>query len=243
MLASHNVTIKNTFIGTASNGLTAIGNSNGLRLEGSTHVLLGGPNTADRNVIGGNTFDGIVVVSGSLEPRDTNVRVEGNFIGLGSDGVALVPNKDGIQVSTTGENLTIANNFISGNSRTGIRTANTANLSIVGNKIGVLGDGVTSGGNVSHGIILHSDSQNIRIGGDLQSDANLIAHNGGDGVLIGSDPSLGFNSEAGVGNSVLGNLIFSNAGLAIDLGPNNGTTANDTNDVDVGLTTCRMRPC
>ena len=66
----------------------------------------------------------------------------------------------------------------------------------------------------------------------LAGAGNRIANNGGDGVLIGSD--TGFATAAGVGNSVLGNFIYSNAGQAIDLGANDGATANDVNDPDTG---------
>jgi parallel beta-helix repeat protein len=170
------------------------------------------------------------------------VRIENNYIGLGSDGATLIPNKDGIQYSVIAQPIKLVNNVISGNTRTGIRMSNTSNQVIIGNKIGVLPDGVTSAGNGSHGIILHTNSHDNRLGGELAGEGNIIANNGGDGVLIGSDPSSGFAAEAGVGNSVIGNLIFGNSGLAIDLGPNNGTTANDANDVDVGPNNLQNSP-
>src|SRR4029079_10360341 len=64
--------------------------------------------------------------------------------------------------------------------------------------------------------------------------ANIIAHNGGDGVLIGSDPAAGVGTPAGNGNAILGNSILDNALLGIDLGPKDGVTANDGADADGG---------
>jgi hypothetical protein len=44
-------------------------------------------------------------------------------------------------------------------------------------------------------------------------------------VLIGS---IGAGALAGTGNAVLGNSIYANAGIGIDLGPADGVTANDS---------------
>ena len=72
------------------------------------------------------------------------------------------------------------------------------------------------------------------VGGVGPGAANVIAHNGGAGVLIGTDAAAGFNTPAGTGNTVEGNSIFANGGLGIDLGPFGSVTANDANDVDTG---------
>jgi hypothetical protein len=53
-------------------------------------------------------------------------------------------------------------------------------------------------------------------------------------VLIGTDPAAGFITPAGSGNSAMGNSIFANGGLGIDLGAIGSVTLNDTNDVDTG---------
>ncbi len=83
------------------------------------------------------------------------------------------------------------------------------NVTLVGNKIGVLADGVTPAGNVSHGILITRESANNRIGGEQDGEGNTIAFNGGNGVLIGSEPTI-LTAAAGVGNSLLRNLIYSN---------------------------------
>src|SRR5207248_11730537 len=55
---------------------------------------------------------------------------------------------------------------------------------------------------------------------------NLIAHNGTNGVSIYDNPAIN--------NSILGNSIFANAALGIDLQTENGVTLNDTGDADDG---------
>ncbi len=75
-------------------------------------------------------------------------------------------------------------------------------------------DGITVGGN------------NNIIGGTGTSDGNTHANNGDDGIEI---------YGTGTGNSILGNSIYNNSSMAIDLGGNNTTpTLNDFNDGDSG---------
>ncbi len=121
----------------------------------------------------------------------------------------------------------------------GIRAASTFNQSLTGNKIGRASRWSDAGTQRSHGIFIHSGSGNNRIGGPLDSDVNIIANK----AVMASDRlgSCGWVWRfAGVGNSVIRNLIFGNAGQAIDLGPNDGPTANDLDDVDVAPTVDRM---
>jgi hypothetical protein len=53
-------------------------------------------------------------------------------------------------------------------------------------------------------------------------------------VLIGNEPGQGATADAGGANSVLGNSIFANGGLGIDLGTFGAVTPNDANDADTG---------
>lgn len=239
-VATHHVTIQGNFIGTNAAGTAAIANAAGIRLDFATQVTIGGTTSTARNVISGNTFDGITIVGNNSVGADTENVIQGNFIGLNAAGTAAIPNKDGIQISVQDRRITIgggssgAANFISGNSRFGIRVSESSNHRILGNRIGTRADGITAQGNGSHGIFVFSDSGNNRLGGELPGEGNLIANNGGDGVLVGSDAAAGFAVAAGTGNSILGNRIFGNAGQAIDLGPNDGASANDLNDPDTG---------
>jgi hypothetical protein len=66
------------------------------------------------------------------------------------------------------------------------------------------------------------------IGGTAAGVGNVIAFNGDDGVLIGRNSSENVSLEAGTGNAVLGNSIFSNGKIGIDLGPDDAVTANNS---------------
>ncbi|TAK94045.1 MAG: HYR domain-containing protein [Verrucomicrobia bacterium] len=94
---------------------------------------------------------------------------------------------------------------------------------IQGNYLGVDLTGTNTPGNSADGISLNS-SRN-RIGGTIAGEGNIIAGNGHNGVTV--------TGSTATRNSILGNLIFANAALGIDLG-NNGATANDADDSDTG---------
>lgn len=127
-------------------------------------------------------------------------------------------------------------NVISGNGGSGVAVNKTSNALIQGNYIGVAPDGTSSLGNGGAGVEMLDDATGNTIGGAPNSNctsvpvraANVIAHNGSDGVTI-SD--VGFiDAER---NRIWSNSIHSNGRLGIDLLPN-GVTANDANDVDTG---------
>ncbi|MDH5293369.1 MAG: cadherin-like domain-containing protein, partial [Acidimicrobiia bacterium] len=90
---------------------------------------------------------------------------------------------------------------------------------------GTNSSGSSSIGNGGHGLYIHENAHDNLIGGVLAAEANVIAHNGGDGVWVADD--------AGVGNAIMGNAIHSNSGLGIDL-HFSGVTANDAGDGDTG---------
>ena len=82
--------------------------------------------------------------------------------------------------------------------------------------------------NQNEGVFISNGATDSLIGGfDGEAEGNLIGFNTG-GVVL--------DSEGGVGHTILGNSIFENVGLGIDLN-NDGPTVNDSDDNDNGPNT------
>jgi CSLREA domain-containing protein len=76
------------FVGVDASGLVSLGNSRfGVELSGTTGSTVGGEASGNRNVVGSNAA-GIVLDNGAQ-----NNFVQGNFVGVGADGLAQVGNK------------------------------------------------------------------------------------------------------------------------------------------------------
>ena len=90
--------VQGNYIGTDYTGRYDLGNTwSGVEIvDGSSHNLIGGATSAERNVIGGNEKDGVRVY------RGTNNKIQSNYLGLGSDGYANVKNTgDGVRLIET----------------------------------------------------------------------------------------------------------------------------------------------
>ena len=230
--ADHNVVAGN-LIGTDVAGTQRLTNRGGVWIVSASQfnrIGTDGDGTADaaeRNVISGNAANG-VHIQGSGTERNL---VAGNFIGTDITGTVALPNaidgvliSDGASGNTIGGTNTGAGNLISGNNFAGVRLfggATRDNL-VQGNLIGTDLSGTLALGNTNGGVIIDGNTGNM-IGGTADGAGNTIAFNGGDGVRIGS----------GTGQPILGNRIFGNAQLGIDLGTN-GVNPNDTGDADSG---------
>jgi parallel beta-helix repeat protein len=217
--------VAGNYIGTSLGGDTAVSNAAGICVTGN----------ASGNTISGNTISGNYI--GVMLYAATTNAVSGNQIGTDATGSSALPNTFGVVVeagaadNTIDSSATAAANVVSGNSGVGIYLdgAGTSGNVVGGNFIGTLADGTTALGNGSHGVLIDDQAANNTIGGTASGTANVIAFNGGAGVLIGADPTQNA-AEAGTGNAVLGNAIFSNTGLGIDLGPSDGVTPNGFNN-------------
>lgn len=224
--------IGGNYIGTNAAGTAALGNVGyGVFLGSFAHTsLVGGGNSAERNVISANAF-GVVLGIGA-----TANTIRGNFIGTDATGAADLGNiSTGIEINQ-GSNTTIGGivfgqgNLISGNG-TAISGANGIRIvgdqavgnAIWGNLIGTDISGTLPLGNSDDGIEIDFEASQNVIGSTGTSNANTIAHNGADGIRI----------PAGTGNLIRGNAIYDNGGLGIDLGVD-GVTPNDADDPDTG---------
>jgi hypothetical protein len=219
--------IAGNYIGTDITGSMAAGNNTGIVVQTANNII-GGTTAAERNVISGNASGVTLSFSGA-----TGNFVQGNFIGTDVSGAIDLGNLlNGVDVydastNTIGGTTAGARNIISGNGSHGIVIAGskaTGNLAL-GNFIGTDVSGTAPLGNSSDGVILFFHANNNAIGGDISGAGNLIAFNGGVGVSL-------FN-EAGNGNSILSNSIFSNALHGIGLS-RHAVTFNDQCDADSG---------
>jgi titin len=225
-----------------STGDQIIGNFFGLRAAGdaaptgrAVGVGLQFGSGADNNTI---SFNVVSACSGdNIDIGGKNNTLLHNYIGLNAAGNAALSNPGyGIAIFNSGNTVGGAGagngNVISGNTLGGVDlllAAATGNL-IEGNLIGLAADGLTPAGNGGQGIIIQGGAFNNTVGGTAAGAGNVIAFNGDDGVLIGGLAPLNPKTLTGVGNAVLGNSIFSNGKIGIDLGADDGVTANGFNN-------------
>lgn len=225
--ASNNV-VQGNFIGTDFSGNAGRPNgSAGVYVAGSGNQI-GGTNAGARNVISGNGNYGIQFAGGMSN------RVEGNLIGLGAAGQVLA-NSAGIYLFNSSSNVfggadAGARNIISGNG-TGIVLGSPAN-SVLGNYIGTDASGQAARPN-GIGVSIASFSSQNSIGGTVPGAGNLIALNTAQGVSVSSIQTTDC--------PILGNVIFGNGALGIDLGTD-GVSTNDLTDADAGANRLQNHP-
>jgi len=215
--------VQGNLIGTDATGTVALNQCCGIDVS-SPRVLIGGTEPSARNVISGNTSDGISV--------GDSVTVQGNYIGVDVTGTQPLGNGvGGIWVSGSGNVIggaePGAGNVIAatGPSGTGIivRFGATGNV-IAGNFIGTNAEGAEGLGN-GIGISFQGNNTSGNLVGGMEEGAgNVIAHNTEIGVRL---------HDAGTGNAILGNRIYANGGLGISLSFS-GPTENDPGDADEG---------
>lgn len=185
-------------------GFDQSGNRNGgqigLKVIGTGPVVIGGPESSDRNTISGNSQVGIL-----LETSD-NV-IENNYIGINLAGNQKVPNGTGMDIGG-GRNV-IRKNVIAGNNDIGLDLSGDDHT-VTGNSIGTNLNGAGNLGNGGDGIRIRGD--NNQIGGGTQAARNIISGNLQTGVYIqyGSENKVqGNHIGTGIdGNSPLGNGMF-----------------------------------
>ena len=227
-IQSSDNTIAGDWIGTDITGTSALANANGVVISmGGSNNTIGGSTAADRNLISGNTTDGVDLTGSGTSG---NV-VEGNYIGSDISGTVALPNQYGINIAGTGGSNTIsgatstpgtgAGNLIAGNFNSGIYAlGKTATDLIQGNVIGsvTLAGGGTSPGNGyepftgtgAAGIYLKSDI-GIQVGGLSTQDANVIS--GNTYSPVGSAPvGCGIGGVDSTATLIEGNLIGTNLG-------------------------------
>jgi CSLREA domain-containing protein len=220
--------IQGNLIGTDAAGTGANGNSDyGIWLVGPANTA-GGTSPGAGNVISANSH-GIYLTTSAASVDQTVI--QGNLIGTDVTGTAALGNGAGGVTIQGGSDHTIEGNVIGGNSGDGIGLSGTAGAVVMANFIGV---DVTRSNTIANGlsgIRISGGTTESRIGGTAAGAGNVIAYNGANGVTV-VDAS---------GNAILGNAIYDNVGLGIDLG-DDGVTANDVGDGDAGPNTGQNFP-
>ena len=219
-------TIAGNYLGTNSAGNADPGGAEyGLRITSDGNVI-GGLTPADRNVVSGNNIDGIWV-SGA-----TANLIQGNYIGTDATGMFAIPNaEDGIWLdggsgNTVGGTVTAARNVIAGNGWSGVGLSGGGSGHLIqGNWIGLNASGAALG-NLRNGVQI-SDGTGTQVGGTAAGAGNVIANNGASAPFNWAGVAI----NSGNSHSVLGNLIYNNSGLGIDVGPA-GVTPNDAPDAN-----------
>ncbi len=225
--------ILGNFIGVSITGTNALPNEDyGIVIdEAAGGQIIGGatdPGVCSKgcNVISGNQYSGI-----DLDDSAAAATIQGNFIGVDVTGMRALPNqRSGIDLESDGNIVGGASptlrNVISGNAEEGLDFFASDNNIIQGNFIGVAIDGTSPLGNGDDGIDLTGG--NSLFGGTNVAERNIIAFNGRNG--IGHNLLIGGTNAS---NRYVGNLIYSNAQMGIDLGLDS-FTGNDVDDSDTG---------
>jgi hypothetical protein len=228
--------VQGNFIGTNKGGTAALPNGgdgvflggvlqNGTVVNAPADNTIGGTDTSARNIIAGNTIDGVRLTNGAMKNQ-----VEGNYIGIASDGKTALGNSAvGVAILDSSDN-TIggsgfdASNVISGNRSDGVfietlengATA-TGNL-VEENLIGIAPNFMTAVANSASGVEIENASSN-------QIFSNLISGNLSDGIFISTDRT----GARTTGTLVEGNII----GLALDPSGNYVRLENVQNGVEI----------
>lgn len=221
-----NNVLEGCYVGTDLAGTNALGNLRaGVDIVNSPSNRIGGATASARNLISANNT-GISIFGNSAR---FNV-VQGNFIGTDVTGTARLGNlQSGIYVgnafNTIGGSGTGEGNLFSGNGTRGVRIVGVgaSNNVVQGNLIGTDVTGAFDLGNHANGVLIEEGGSNNTIGGVNDGEGNRIAYNTTNGVYV----------VTGTGNAILGNSIYFNTALGIDIGQRLVTT-NDLGDADAG---------
>jgi uncharacterized repeat protein (TIGR01451 family) len=207
---SDNNVVEGCYIGTNLAGTAASANGNGIVFSGNTGASvahrIGGLSATQRNVISGNSGDGIRIQS----PTTIAVVVQGNYIGTNAAGTAAIPNGlHGVSISgssdnTIGGSTAGAGNLLSGN---------------VSNGVGIFEIGAS--GNIVQGNLIGTNAANTGLIpngidgiGIVRAPSNSVLNNTVGGNLR---MGVGIFEAAATGNIVRGNFIGTNAASA-DIG-------------------------
>ena len=266
-LTATNNTIANNFIGTDRDSVESNGNGGaGVLIEAADSNTVGGFNNGESGELGGNVIVNNPVGGVRLTRQANSNSILGNFIGVTRDRTPMGNDGDGVAIldssfNFVGTDAIGSENFIGANVGAGVSIvdvlpfvgvvhAGAANFNVVVNNfIGTDNFGTQDLGNDGEGVYISAGSNRVGQVDSLGQTVfpNLIAFNG----TVG-EPGIAVSSvdaaALAINNSLRGNRIFSNSGIAIDLADASGLqrfdgpTANDFLDGDGGPNTLQNFP-
>ena len=215
--------VQGNYIGTDATGTTAIPNGFlGLSLySGATNNLIGGTNSAARNVISGNGSEGLRIQGVGAAWN----LIQGNFIGTTASGTSSLPNGwtgltifSGAASNVIGGTSAGARNILSGNWTYGLAIADpgTSGNLIQGNYLGLATNGSTALPNYV-GVYIASSASSNTIGGTTSAARNVISGNSGSGIELSGSASGNFIQGNYIGPNATGSSATANGGEGINL--------------------------
>ena len=243
--STHDNVVQGNTIGLGSTGATLANGGHGVFVDHSYNNLIGGAAAGARNVISGNSLEGVSIGGADVPGQPavlaaTGNVVAGNFIGTSLDGKSARPNGySGVLLASGANHNTVGGdskaglgNVISGNAFEGvtITDAGTSQNLVEGNLIGTTADGKTALGNTASGVSLSNAATSNSIGGDSKAGlGNVISGNGQSGVGISGVGTSG-NVVAGnlIGTDAAGSSALHNVGSGVDLDHASGNTVGGT---------------
>lgn len=239
--------VEGCYLGLDPDGAPGPNGQDGVSVDFSANVTVGGTSASARNVVSGNASCGVRVGTGS-----SDVRVVGNYIGLDPTGRVAVANVgDGVDVSeavatTVGGPTASERNVISGNGAlgVGIFDSDAAGTVVQGNRIGTDADGTAPVGNAADGVLIQQ-APDSTVGGTSAGAGNLISANGLNGVaVIGSGATsaviqgnaIGTNAAAGAPLANSGNGVYVSGAIGTLVGgPDGGNVISGNSALGVGI--------
>ncbi|MDQ1557736.1 MAG: hypothetical protein QOD32_796, partial [Pyrinomonadaceae bacterium] len=231
--------VAGNYIGTNAAGTSALGNTNGVRLEGGAQSnTIGGTNPADRNLISGNNSasggvarNGVVVGDAGTSANS----IRGNYIGTNAAGTAAVPNTNsgvfihnGATGNTVGGTSATSRNLISGNDFTGvsINGAGTNGNIVSGNYIGTNAAGATNiGTEQDTGVDISAGAQANIVGGTTAGARNILSGTSTGVQLTGAGTNNNAVRGNYIGTDAAGTAAVPNSSTGVTLG---GGAQNNT---------------
>ncbi len=186
--------IEGDYIGTDATGNVGLSDGTGIDIASAGNTI-GGTASGAANVIAGNDGTGYSTAGTQifLDTSASDNLVQGNYIGLGADGLALAgATGSGVYINhATGETIggvtAAARNVISGNSGAGVEILGGSDNLIAGDYIGTDPTGTTAIGNgplnSNNDVAIGGGATNNTVGGTTSGARNIISA-GGFGVYV-----------------------------------------------------------